>query len=58
MLNATNDPHVYAEIEFIIQHDIVARPACCWTTTQQAIMPGEFWMHTSFKPWVALEIKV
>jgi len=57
MSNTTNDPHVYAEIEFIMQHDVVARPACCWTT-QQAIMSGEFWTLTSFESWVTLEIEI
>jgi hypothetical protein len=53
-----NDPHVYAEIELIIQHDVVARPARCWTTTQWAMMPGELWTHTSFETRVALKIEV
>jgi hypothetical protein len=56
--NTANDPHVHAEIEFIMQHDVVARPACCWTTTQQATMPSDFWTLTSFETWVALKIKV
>lgn len=36
------DSHVYAKIGFIVQHNVVARPACFWTT-QQAIMPSDFW---------------
>jgi hypothetical protein len=56
--NITNDPHVYAEAEFIIQHNVVARPACCWTTTQLANRLSDFWPLTSFETWVTLKIKV
>ena len=30
--NTTNDPHVYAKSEFIIQHNVVTGPACCWAS--------------------------
>ena len=42
MSNTMNNPHVYAEIEFIVQHNIVAGAAGCRTTTQQAIISGDF----------------
>ena len=54
MSNTTNDPHVYAEIESIMQHDVVAGPARYWTTTQQTIVPRGFWTLTSFETWVTL----
>lgn len=53
-----DNPHVNAKSELVIQHDVVARPACYWTTSQQAIYAEGLQILTPFETWVTLEIEV